>query len=171
MSLGIRFIPRKDAMDKLQKSYPDFRPYYVEAVQALFQLSGDLEKAMESHFSSRCNFSRGRFLFLLVLLHAENNRLSPHDIAKTMNVTRGNMTGLIEGLIQKGYVTKSHDPVDRRVVWIEITEEGKAFLKEIFPDYFKRMSEFMSVLTKSEIDTFIGIARKLHAGLGAFTRS
>jgi DNA-binding MarR family transcriptional regulator len=171
MGMNVRFIPKKDALERLEKGYPGFRPSYLEAIQSLFYLSADLEKAIHDHFERRCSFSRARFLILMVLLHSEYKRLPPNEIAKNLNVTRGNMTGLIEGLIKDGFVVRSNSSDDKRVVLIEVTEKGKAFLQSILPDYFKRMSQFMSVLDQDEIASFISIARKLQAGLTAFTEN
>ena len=169
MSMNVRFIPRRDVLERLERKYPDFRPYYVEALQALFYLSSDLEKAIDHHFESRHSFSRARFLILMVLLHCEENRLPPNEIAKNLNVTRGNMTGLIEGLVREGYVTRVSSRDDKRVVWVEVTPKGRRYFEGILPDYFKRMSRFMKVLNREEIEAFTSIARKLQQGLSAFS--
>jgi DNA-binding MarR family transcriptional regulator len=168
MGLAVRFIPRKDALEKMAKSYPDFKPYYIEALQAVFHLSSDLEKAIDHHFTTRCNFSRARYLILMVLLHCEDCKMTPNEIAKKLNVTRGNMTGLVDGLIEDGFVTKIQDKEDRRQVWIEVTPKARKFLEKILPDYFKRMAKFMSVMKKEEIETLIELSRKLQTGLSAF---
>ena len=152
----------------LEREYPDFKPHYIEAIQALFQLSIDLEKAIDQ-FHLKNGFSRARYLFLLVLLHEEGNRLPPNEIANRLNVTRGNMTGLIDCLMKDGYVKKYEDEIDRRKVWIEMTPKAHQYLKKLFPGYFKRLSKFMSAITREELDSLIRISRKLNAGIGAFT--
>src|SRR6478609_1347156 len=101
MGLAVRFIPRKEKLEELEKNFPDFKPYYIEAIQAIFQLSADLEKAIEQHFVSR-KFSRARYLILMILLHCQEKKMTPNEIAKHLNVTRGNMTGLIDCLLKDG---------------------------------------------------------------------
>lgn len=169
MGITARFIPKKEALEKLEKVFPAFRPYYIEAIQALFVLSTDLEKAMDSHFANHCKFSRARYLILVILLHCPERKATPNEIAKELNVTRGNMTGLIDGLLKDGFVTKKMDREDRRKVWIEVTPKAKERLNEILPDYFSRMAKFMSVLKKEEIETFTKLAKKLQTNLHAFT--
>ncbi len=169
MGITARIIPRKEVLEKLERQFPDFRPYYIEAIQALFVLSADLEKSMDAHFANQCKFSRARYLVLLVILHCEEHRMTPNEIAKKLNVTRGNMTGLIDGLLKDGFVTKKLDKEDRRQVWIEVTPKAKERLNEILPDYYRRMAKFMSVLKKEEIESFTKISRKLQASVDAFT--
>lgn len=170
MSLRARFIPKKEVLDELQKNYSDFKPHYIDALQAIFQLSGDLEKALDQYFV-KCKFSRARFLLLMVLIHNEEKRMTPHEIAKRMNVTRGNMTGIIDSLLKCGLVTKIQDKEDRRQVWIAVTPKAHEYLDGILPDYFKRMSKFMSVLKREEIETLIALSKKLTTGIDAFSTS
>lgn len=169
MGITARFIPRKEALEELEKEFPDFRPYYIEALQALCVLTADLDKAIDGYFTNQCKFSRARYLILVVLLHSADHRATPNEIAKKLNVTRGNMTGLIDGLLSDGFVTKKTDKEDRRKVWIEVTPKAKARLKEILPNYFSRMAKFMSVLKREEIETFIKLAKKFQTNLGAFS--
>ena len=165
--ITIRFIPQKEKLEMLEREYPDFNPLYGEAIQALFQLSVDLEKGIDQ-FHLKNGFSRSRFLVLLVLMHEEGNRLTPHEIAVKLNVTRGNMTGLIDCLMKDGLVKKFEDGKDRRKVWIEMTPKARQFLKRVFPDYFKRLARLMSVITRDEIEALIRISRKLNGAMGAF---
>ncbi|MGN0347863.1 MAG: MarR family winged helix-turn-helix transcriptional regulator [Lachnospiraceae bacterium] len=56
----------------------------------------------------------------------EPKRMS--EIAKRMNVTLGTLTTAIDSLNRKGYVNRTRDTKDRRVVNISLTEKGiKAF--------------------------------------------
>lgn len=167
MGLAVRFIPRKEALLELQKTFPDFKPHYIEAIQAMFQLSAELEKAIDQYFIAK-KFSRARYLILMILMHCQDKKMSPHDIAEKLNVTRGNMTGLIDGLMKDGYVTKVQCEEDRRQVWIEVTPKARQFLNKIMPDYFKRMSKFMSVMKKEEIELMTELSRKMLTGVQAF---
>ncbi|MBS1958134.1 MAG: MarR family transcriptional regulator [Bdellovibrionales bacterium] len=168
MGIEVNFMPNKEVMDKLQEVYPDFKPHYIEAIKALFKLANDLEKVMEHHYQKRFNFSRARYLVMMVLLHCQEKRLQPKDIAKSLNVTPGNMTSLIDALLRDELVEKKSDEKDRRQVWIALTPKGKQFLKKMFPENFKRLAKFMSVISKEEVYQLIHIAGKLQGSLAAF---
>ncbi|HOQ15864.1 MAG TPA: MarR family transcriptional regulator [Defluviitaleaceae bacterium] len=53
------------------------------------------------------------------------------DIAELMSMTKGGMTFLIDKLEKKGVVRRRQNDFDRRVLYIELTEEGE----KIFEDY------------------------------------
>jgi DNA-binding MarR family transcriptional regulator len=166
MRLIAKILPKQESIEQIERQYPDFKVQYFEAIQTLFVLSNDLERNMEQYLSGRCpGFSRARFLILMVLIYHEGQRTQPNEIAKKLNVTRGNMTGLIDNLVSEGFVTKYQDEVDRRQVWIEVTTSGRKLLEKILPGHFKRISKFMGVLKRDEVAMLLKLLSKLSAGM------
>lgn len=52
------------------------------------------------------------------------------SVAKALSVTTGTLTISVNGLVKKGYVSRTRSEEDRRVVLISLTEKGcKAFAK------------------------------------------
>lgn len=51
---------------------------------------------------------------------------SMSTIAKLMDVTTGTLTKAMDGLTEKGYVIRERSKQDKRVVWVYLTEKGKA---------------------------------------------
>jgi DNA-binding MarR family transcriptional regulator len=51
------------------------------------------------------------------------------EIGKRLNVSKPNMTPLIERLVQEGMVIRTSEPKDRRVIKIAITREGKNLME------------------------------------------
>jgi len=47
-------------------------------------------------------------------------------LPKLMNVTTGTLTKAMDGLTDKGYVVRERSKQDKRVVWVCLTEKGKA---------------------------------------------
>ena len=160
----------KEAEEKGDKAWAELKEAEEKRNKAKAELEkakAELEKALEQYYA-RYGFTRARYLILMVLLHSEDQRLQPCDIADALNVTRGNMTGLIDALLKSGFVKKYSDEDDRRQCWIELTDKGEKFLEKIFPSNFKRIAKFMSVITKSEIESLIQISNKLQGALEAF---
>lgn len=52
------------------------------------------------------------------------------QIAKTLYISKSNMTPLIRKLIKKGFVERLRDKNDRRYVNIALTEQGQQFIEE-----------------------------------------
>lgn len=54
---------------------------------------------------------------------------SMKTVANLMNVTTGTLTKAMDGLTDKGYVIRERSKLDKRVVWVYLTEKGKAAFK------------------------------------------
>ena len=78
------------------------------------------------HRNKTDDFSILHIQVLGVLLHSGS--LSVSDIGKRLNVSKPNMTPLIERLVQEGMVVRNPKPTDRRVTEIAITREGRELM-------------------------------------------
>lgn len=73
------------------------------------------------------------------------------DIAEIMSMTKGGMTFLIDKLEKKGIVRRKQNDFDRRVLHIELTEEGQKIYKEYNKSKYAilyKWAEEMSASTK-----------------------
>lgn len=70
-----------------------------------------------SHMKVIFYLSRGKFM-------------SVSDVAKCLDISKPNMTPIIDKLISEGYVYRYTNPDDRRKLNIELTEKAYEFLKE-----------------------------------------
>jgi DNA-binding MarR family transcriptional regulator len=86
----------------------------ISSVRALAFASRTLEKALE-----QMTLPQYRVLTLIA-----NSPERASRIAQTADVTRPSMTGLVDGLVAKGWVKRSDVDGDRRGVSLAITPEG-----------------------------------------------
>ena len=80
---------------------------------------------------------------ILRILRGAKERLSIKVIKDRMLEKSPNTTRLIDKLINKGLVRRSRCKDDRRVVYVEITDEGLSVLKQIdvvFDDIYKNIN-------------------------------
>jgi DNA-binding MarR family transcriptional regulator len=61
------------------------------------------------------------------LLH-HHGPMTQRALADAMNVTPRNVTGLVDGLVATGFVTREPHPTDRRAILVSLTEHGGAVL-------------------------------------------
>lgn len=73
----------------------------------------------------------------------------------------GSMTYVIDKLERRGYLVRNVFDADRRVTFVDITDEGKALIAEIFPLHEQNLHELMSALDDEEKETAIGLMKKL----------
>ncbi len=53
------------------------------------------------------------------------------DIAKYMTVSTAAITGIVDRLLRDGYVARSNDPKDRRIVKVSLTLKGSRLVEKI----------------------------------------
>lgn len=81
---------------------------------------------------------------ILVALEDETEGLSMADIARRMLVSRAGMSGVIRGMVAKGWVKRRDDKTDARAVRISLTKDGRDKLAQVLPDHLKLAREMIS---------------------------
>ena len=82
-------------------------------------------------------------------------------IAKIMEVTTGTLTKAMDGLTDKGYVIRVRSKQDKRVVWVYLTEKGKAAYAHHEEFHHKMIANIKSQLTEQETPILIYALAKL----------
>lgn len=73
-------------------------------------------------------------LDVLVALYVRRDQGCPlGEIGEIMMVSPANVTGLVDGLVRKGLVSRREHPQDRRKRLAEITPNGVKFVEEFIP--------------------------------------
>lgn len=99
------------------------------------------------------------FAVLELLYHKGDQPLQ--QIGGKILLASGSITYVVDKLEQKGFLKRVACPNDRRVTYAQITEEGKTFIEDIFPDHEKYIHSLMSELTEKEKDIAIELLKKL----------
>lgn len=66
---------------------------------------------------------------VMAQLHREPNGLRLGDLSRRMMVTNGNITGLIDRLVEEGLVVREADPDDRRAITVRLTRAGSTMFR------------------------------------------
>ncbi|MFI3209266.1 MAG: MarR family transcriptional regulator [Eubacteriales bacterium] len=83
----------------------------------------------------------------------EGNNMS--TIAKKLNITVGSLTTAMNGLVNKKYVTRERSEVDRRVVYIQLTDKGKKAFRHHAQFHEKMTEAVIERLEKEELEVLI----------------
>jgi MarR family transcriptional regulator, 2-MHQ and catechol-resistance regulon repressor len=106
------------------------------------------------------------FAVLELLYHKGDQPLQ--QIGGKILLASGSITYVVDKLEEKGLLRRNACPKDRRVTHAQITEDGKKFIDDIFPDHEARIHELMSSLTKDEKETAIELIKKLGLSVGKY---
>lgn len=76
-------------------------------------------------------------------------------IGEWLGIAKPNMTSIIDGLIEKDWITRSTSSTDRRIINIEMTEAGKEYLQSLIERLYPIMQEQFSQLSDEEVEKMI----------------
>jgi DNA-binding MarR family transcriptional regulator len=96
------------------------------------------------------SLSGARVTLLLTLYFAHDRRLAQNRISREMEVSRTNITNLIDGLVKDDLVTRVTSPVDRRVSYAQLTPAGEALCARLLPAMTQLMMDVCGNLSDAE---------------------
>ena len=104
-----------------------------------------------------------QFMVLRHLMDNENCTMS--EISDAMDVTLGNMTGMVDRLIRDKYVERNSDPRDRRIVRVNITRKAVEKVKKILDHKIRAMKQMFGILSAKEMQDLFKILEKIASGI------
>lgn len=99
------------------------------------------------------------FTVLEALYH--KGRQTIREISSAVLINTGSITYVIDKLETKGLLERSDCKEDRRVVYIQITEQGKEMMDEIFPKHQQVIEAIFSDITSEEKEFLINILKRV----------
>lgn len=92
---------------------------------------------------------------------SQNESLSLSDLGKRMYLHPSTITGVIDRLEKKRYVTRVRDQVDRRVIYVQLTAEGKRLAKRAPNPAQGKMIYGLKNLKRRELNLIYDSVQKL----------
>lgn len=147
---SLRDMPRQELLNEYAERIPSLKIKAVESCIALLRTVADVSKVLEDHFQEY-EISEGKFTILMLLYRQSDYQLSPIELSKKAEVTKGTMTGLIAGLENQGLVEKQTNESDKRSYLVKLSSKGLKLLNDILPEHYKLIGEIMSVLDENQL--------------------
>jgi MarR family transcriptional regulator, organic hydroperoxide resistance regulator len=92
---------------------------------------------------------------------SQNESLSLSDLGKRMYLHPSTITGVIDRLEKKRYVIRIRDQVDRRVIYVQLTAEGKRLAKRAPNPAQGKMIYGLRNLKRRELNLIYNSVQKL----------
>jgi len=100
-----------------------------------------------------------------VVLSSQQEPLSMGELSKALDVPLSTATRIADWWVKNGYVERSPDPKDRRVVRVALTRSGRDLLKAGNKLICQRVEQVLRRFTPEERETLVVLMRKLVASL------
>jgi len=88
-------------------------------------------------------------LFLIVNRRGMNSRL----LARELDVTPGNVTGLVDRLAEQDLVIRKPDSEDRRVTWLEATPKGRELLDRLLENRTRKVTSILQYMSPGDLES------------------
>lgn len=107
----------------------------------------------------RYGLSEGKFV-LLFLLRGEPQGLPPHVLAERAGVTRGTVTGLLDGLERDGFLTRHADQLDRRKLLVRLSVKGESVAATLVDEHAQWIASLFADFTAEEMQLLSSLLEK-----------
>jgi DNA-binding MarR family transcriptional regulator len=141
---------------------PDFDTAVLGLTLALFRTATAFERAHVTELLPH-SLNIGQ-LNILTVLDRATEPLTMGALAQAVSVLPANLTGVVDGLVGRGYVERIPNPSDRRSLLIRIGKGGRSFLRKFLPGHWAHLQHLMSDMTPTQ-------TRQLQSLLGKFLAS
>ncbi|WP_175411983.1 MarR family winged helix-turn-helix transcriptional regulator [Streptomyces sp. TRM64462] len=147
---------------------PDLDTVPMAVFGRIYRLAHTVGERMDRAYAAH-GISRGEFDVLATLRRSgEPYTLSPRQLAATLMLTSGGMTGRLDKLERAGLLRRSPDPHDRRGLRVTLSERGLALVDEAVTAGLAVQREALeAALDEREAQQLAGLLRKLLTTTGA----
>jgi DNA-binding MarR family transcriptional regulator len=100
---------------------------------------------------------------LLAQLDRAPNGMTLGELSQRMMVSNGNITGLVDRLVEQGLIRRKPDPKDRRVQIVSLTPEGQREFRTMARVNADWVGEIFAGLTEKDIEALMPLLAKTKA--------
>lgn len=148
--------------ERVRESGPRYANFDLLSTQIALDLlyTYDVFHQLSGRYMANYGLSKSSLNILMVLRDGPLEGMQLHDLGELLLVSRANITGVIDSLQEKGWVTRVVDANDRRVRYARITERAEKLLDKFMPVHFRNVKSFLQDLTREEKQTLSALLKK-----------
>ena len=120
----------------------------------------NIQNAVTDVLFREYQLSEGKFC-VLVVLHQNTEGISPSVLADKVGVARATVSAMLMRLTRDDMVTVTTDTVDGRGKKVALTPKGRAFMDDLLPAHYLRITKIMGKLTETEQKELFRLLAKL----------
>ena len=150
-----------DILDQWGKEYSDVDVAPMGVIGRVWRLSRYFESAVSDVLGEfGCTLPEFDVLATLRRSGAPYS-LTAGELMRSAMVTSGAVTNRVDRLVERGWVTRTVDPHNKRIRRITLTQDGLDLVNRIVPAHVDNERRLLSPLTQEEQDLLAALLRKL----------
>ncbi|MDQ0656045.1 MarR family winged helix-turn-helix transcriptional regulator [Paenibacillus sp. W2I17] len=112
-----------------------------------------MAKIIQDHFRNELKKADLNFTELSVLVSLEHEeKQAVQQISQSVSLTSGALTYVLDKLEKKKLLIRTPCISDRRVIFVQLTDKGKALVEYILPNLYKFADAQLDLLTMDDAD-------------------
>ena len=126
----------------------------AELVKQIIELQREVRRALRQYVPNawmnlNLTIAQLKSLFLI----AREGSMNTKSLAEALGVTSSNVTGIVDRLVKQGLVSRQEDPEDRRMLQIQVTDQGEAILTSLREETVSSMSKVLASMSVEELSS------------------
>jgi len=127
-------------------------PLELDAWQALLHAHHQITRRLDAELRKEQGVSFGEYDVLLRLARAPERRLTMTELARRVMISPSGLTRVVDGLSDEGLVRRERNPDDARVVYAQLTDEGRARVRQAAQTHLRGIREhFTERLSETQL--------------------
>lgn len=119
-----------------------------------------IEKTVRNELKARFDSTLPRF-DVLAALERESEAITLSQLSAHLLVSNGNVTGLIQRLVDDGLVSRESDAVDRRSQRVALTDAGRTAFATMAIEHEKLVDSMFDSLSDGEMKQLLDLVTRL----------
>lgn len=87
--------------------------------------------------------------------------METRDVAESVGISKGTLTGVAKTLMARDLIERIPSTVDRRLVNLRLSTEGRALMERIYPEFNKTESYVVSDVEAADLATMTKVLRQV----------
>jgi DNA-binding MarR family transcriptional regulator len=128
----------------------------------LLRIHQQVQKCEVAHLA-KYNLTLPQFDVLAQLLREEG--ITQQTLADRLYVTKGNVCGLMDRMVEQGWVERAADPEDRRAHKIQLTPKGRQLIETVLPAHRQLLVSKIGRLSPTKVRQLQSLLSELDRSL------
>jgi DNA-binding MarR family transcriptional regulator len=119
-----------------------------------------VEKAIRAHLKANCDSTLPRF-DVLAAMDRTGGKMTMSQLSNRLLVSNGNVTGVVNRLVEDGYVRREVDPSDRRTQFVSLTAAGRQSFRRMAGQHEELVDDIFSEVSDEDMALLLALTTKV----------
>ncbi|MGL5810560.1 MAG: MarR family winged helix-turn-helix transcriptional regulator [Nocardioides sp.] len=131
----------------------------AQAVSSIYRAANAARSHLTNSVLRRHELTWTGFLVLWLLWIWD--RMETRRVAENVGISKATLSGVANTLVSRGFIRRVDSAIDRRLVELELTEEGEVLMEQLFPEFNAAEARLVADIPADQMTSFTGCLRQI----------